>query len=666
MRKHYSKLLLTFSLVGIMSVNVFGAVTFTDVNDKHWAYKGISYMQDNGYMTKNSSGEFAPNQEVSYFDVAEMLAKATGYQDELVVKDMNPTLKKQIAENYKKQKPLLKTYTDKYSNWETRCNEEIAYLLGRGYLTETELSRFMIKSTEGKEFINTLTKQDLAAFLVRVIGKEMTAKEHYTGKTKFADNSLIREENRPHVAYLNEIGLLNGDAKGNMGANTKVTRALCAQMTYSALIYKEKLDKEDAANKPQTKPEDTTAIKGKVNKVVPKNNEAKETYLLLEVNGKTTFYTANPSTKVTNATGQAVSFSQVTAGENVAVTVAKENGIELIKTIQLVDNTTGGITTPDTDDKGDKNEEQVTSRYLGDIENIGRGGSLSVSTNDGIVTYLLADTYEIIENGEVLRVEDLAVGDRVRIYVGDNKITKINILARAEADELKAEFVQITNKVTSYNLTVAEGKKETTLEVDLKAEVTRNGKLANMSDLRMGDTLKLEMDGKVVTDIEATGKESNFTGTVESIVLSNTPQIVVKTRDELKTINITKNTDIYDITSRKDVTVRELSLNAEIEVIAESKEAISIIVKEAPTELIYRGTVEDVGPSAKYIDVLVDYDELTGESKVLKRVHIPTQVNVIVDAQTGYRNQIKKGMTLEVRYNYGEVAYPVSVEVVRK
>ncbi|MEG1703460.1 MAG: S-layer homology domain-containing protein, partial [Niameybacter sp.] len=241
MRKHYSKFILSLSLAGIMSVNVFAATTFTDVNNKHWAYPGISYMQDKGYMTKNSSGAFAPAQEMTYFDIAEVLAKATGYQDALVIKDMDPALKKQIADNYEKQKPTLATYTSKYGTWESRCNEEIAYLLGRGYLTEAELSRFMIKTADGKEIKNTLTKQDMVTLLVRVIGKKISAEEAYIGKTKFADNDLIRKENRPYAAYYNQIGLLNGDDKGNMGANTKVTRALGAQMTYAALMHKEKL-----------------------------------------------------------------------------------------------------------------------------------------------------------------------------------------------------------------------------------------------------------------------------------------------------------------------------------------------------------------------------------------------------------------------------------------
>lgn len=665
MRKHYSRLLLSLTLASVISVNTFGAVTFTDVTDKHWAYPGISYMQDQGYMTKNSSGEFKPAEEVSYFEVAEILAKATGYQDELVVKDMDPTLKKQIADNYEKQKPVLKTYTDKYSTWETRCNEEIAYLLGRGYLSQDELSRFMIKTADGKEVKNTLTKQDLVTLLVRVIGKEVSAKSSYTGKTNFQDNDLIREENRPYVAYYNQIGLLNGDAKGNMGANTKVTRALCAQMTYSALMYKEKLDKENQVTPPTT--EVTNGITGKVNKIVPKNNDKGENYVLLEVNGKTTFYTANAATKVTNSNGQAVAFETLKVGEKVTITVAKENGVELIKTITLL-NSTGDTTPTEDDDKnnGGSTTEQETTTYLGDVENIGRSGSISISTSQGTVTYLTGDTCEILYNGQSLELDELQVGDRVRIYVDNYKVVKINVLTRAEASSTTAEFMKVTNKVTSYNMTLLEGTKEKTVEVDKEATIKRNGKRATIEDLRVGDKLTLTMDGTVVVGIEATSEESSFVGTVESIIISNTPQLIVRSKGELKTVNITTNTDLYDSTSKSDVSLREVLLGSKVEVLTESKEAVSVVVKEKSTEISYKGTVQYVGPGAKYIDVVVEYDALTGETMTLKRVNVPTQVKIIVDREVGYRNQIKEGMEVLMIYNYGEDMAPQSIEVIAK
>lgn len=670
MRKHYSKLLLALGMAGVMSVNIFAAVTFKDVSNTHWAYPAISYMQEKGYMSRNSSGEFLPSSEVTYFELAEILAKATGYQDELVVKDMDPTLKKQIADNYAVQKPLLKTYSDKYKSWESRCNEEIAYLIGRGYLSKDELSKFMVKTADGKEVKNIVTKQDLATLLVRVIGKEKTAKESYTGKTPFADHDLIKEENRPYVAYLNKNGLLNGDAKGNMGANTKVTRALCAQMTYSALMFKDKLEQAEkpvTPEKPITPeaPADDNTFEGRVAKIVAKTDGSGGSYLQIEVNGSNKFYTATKDTKVVDSNNGALNFDAVKANAKVKVTMAKENGVEVLTKIQILDEKD---TTPSTKPEGDNDQtaEEVTT-YKGTIENIGRSGSISVLTSGKTVTYKVEDNCEILYQGEELALEDLNVGDNVRIYVEDLGVTKINVLKRQEVENEKmdVEFLKSVRKPDGYKVTVVEKGKEKEVLVSTDVEVIRNGKSVDMSDLRIGDKLTVKMEGNEAIEIEATATTESFIGTVESIILAQNPQLVVLSKGEKKTVSVTNNTELYDASQRVDTVLREIQLGSKVEVLTESKEAISVVIKDAPSQITYKGTVENVGQGAKYIDVLVEYDAVTGETMTVKRINVPSQVEIIVDKEKGYRNQIKKDMEVLVTFNYGEEMYPESIEVIR-
>ncbi|MFQ9697329.1 MAG: hypothetical protein ACLRY5_10915, partial [Zhenhengia sp.] len=64
-------------------------------------------------------------------------------------------------------------------------------------------------------------------------------------------------------------------------------------------------------------------------------------------------------------------------------------------------------------------------------------------------------------------------------------------------------------------------------------------------------------------------------------------------------------------------------------------------------------------------DVLVEYDAVTGETMTVKRINVPSQVEIIVDKEKGYRNQIKKDMEVLVTFNYGEEMYPESIEVIR-
>ena len=114
-----------------------------------------------------------------------------------------------------------------------------------------------------------------------------------------------------------------------------------------------------------------------------------------------------------------------------------------------------------------------------------------------------------------------------------------------------------------------------------------------------------------------------------------------------------------------DTVLREIQLGSKVEVLTESKEAISVVIKDAPSQITYKGTVENVGQGAKYIDVLVEYDAVTGETMTVKRINVPSQVEIIVDKEKGYRNQIKKDMEVLVTFNYGEEMYPESIEVIR-
>ena len=655
MRKHYSKLLLALGMAGVMSVNVFAAVTFKDVPNTHWAYPAVSYMQEKGYMTRNSSGEFLPASEVTYFELAEVLAKATGYQDEAVVKDMDPTLKQQIAKNYEVQKPVLKTYMDKYKAWETRCNEEIAYLIGRGYLKKDELSKFMTKTADGKEVKNIVTKQDLAALLVRVIGKEKTAQESYTGKTPFTDHNLIKEENRPAVAYLNKNGLLNGDDKGNMGANTKVTRALCAQMTYSALQFKEKLEPPTKPSTPNdtVKPTGEVTLEGRVDKVIEKDLATGSKYVVLEINGDTKFYTATKETQVVDRDNRPLSLAAVTENAKVKAIMTQKDGAEVLAKIQILSPV--------------EQAKPEATTYKGTIENIGRSGSISVLTSGKTVTYKVEQDCKIVYQGETLAFEDLRVGDTVQIEVKDLGVTHIKVLQREEAvqEKVEVEFLKSVRKPEGYKVTIREQNKEKEVFVSEDAKVTRNGKSVELSDLRIGDQLTMQMEGREIVAIEATATTESFIGTVDSIVLSQNPQLVVLSKGEKKTVNITNNTELYDASQRVDTVLREIQLGSKVEVLTESKEAISVVIKDAPSQITYKGIVENVGQGAKYIDVLVEYDAMTGETMTVKRINVPSQVEIIVDDEKGYRNQIKEDMEVLITFNYGEEMYPESIEVIR-
>lgn len=230
--KKFKKFIGILGLALGMCTATLGA-TLTDVPKTHWAYVAINSVADRGIMMTNSAGEFKANQEMTFFEVADVLAKATGYVDVEQVTGITDTFKEQIKANYAKQKPTLEACAKKYSTWNNAYNQQIAYILGRGYMKTADLDKFITKAPQG-EVKNFMTKEQLSVYIVRILGKEKTATSTYT-TTEFKDDHKLKDENKPYVAYLNSLGILNPDAYGNINGTTNVSRAVCAKMIYDAL-----------------------------------------------------------------------------------------------------------------------------------------------------------------------------------------------------------------------------------------------------------------------------------------------------------------------------------------------------------------------------------------------------------------------------------------------
>ncbi|MHA6258845.1 CAP and S-layer homology domain-containing protein [Sporosarcina sp. CAU 1771] len=77
MKKILTAVLLSLSLI-LSSTSLVDAATFNDVSSKHWAYKEISYMVENGLINESSKGTFSPNQSITRIDAARALALAIG------------------------------------------------------------------------------------------------------------------------------------------------------------------------------------------------------------------------------------------------------------------------------------------------------------------------------------------------------------------------------------------------------------------------------------------------------------------------------------------------------------------------------------------------------------------------------------------------------------
>ena len=643
-------------LVGVIVLHTVStlAATFKDVPTTHWAYKVVDDMQQRGIMLSSSSGEFFPNNKMNYFEITDVLAKATGYVDVSASQNIDETFKQQIINNYEAQKATLASVALKFTTWDKRYDQQIAYLLGRGYLKKEEMDKFIIKTAAGQETKKIINKQEMAVFVVRLLGKEETAKAGYKN-SGFADENLILEANKPYVAYLKALALINGDDKGLFNPNAEITKAFCAKMVSDALTYKENLAKGSVGTETgqATQAGDLVTVK----KIIPKGQT--EYYILLEKGGNTSFYTIKNTTKVKDKSGSEVAITSIPLETKAAAVITLQNSTEYITSMILQTGTTG---------TGTNTSSTIVS---GTIERIGTNNTLTIlSSGDTSKTYLVEDNCVITLDGTTAKLEELRANDTVSATVKENTVTKLVVTKGStqtgnNASLTNGEVTAKGIKAEGYVLTIKSGTKVSDIVLDDKIGIERNNKSAELQDIRIGDKVEVVKKNGTIEELIVTGTKSSITGEVKSIYIAAIPQITLKTKNGTETFVINQDTDIYDNNERDSAVLRDLRLGQTVEVLIDSKEVVSLTIQRTTTTITYKGVIKDIGRGTEYVDVLVDYDALSESSKVMKRVKTPLEVVIELNGKKEHRSALDKGMEVVISYQYLEDAIPEKILIIK-
>lgn len=662
--RRFNKYICALSLAAVCTVTTMGA-TLTDVTSAHWAYSAIVDLEERGVMALTSSGQFFPNQTMNYFEIADVMAKATGYVDVDITTNVDEAFKAQIKANYEKQKPTLATYAAKYSTWNSAYNQQIAYLLGRGYISTSDLDKFITKTSSG-EIKNIITKEELAVLVVRLLEKEKTAVSTYKS-TGFKDESSIAVANRPHMAYLNSIGIISPDASGNANGKMKVTKALCAKMVSSALQIKDATNGSSNSGSDSTTTTNPSTNIVTITKILTKN--ANEYYMCLKTGeGEAKYYSIKATTKILDASGNEVAITKVDLGSTAKVTIESQNNTDYITSIQLTDtNGTDQNTGNNTDNTNDNtNNNTQTTVVSGTLLEKVNSGILRLSLTGGTTkAYVLDDDCTITLNGTTVSADSLSVSDTMTITVQNNAVTKIVASSGTGSLTSNGQVAEKKLSGTGYAFTIKQNNNTSTIIIPDSAEITRNNKTVDVKEIRIGDTLKVTKKNGIVTSVEATGVKSSVTGTIKEIHIAQTSKVIVNVNNEAKTYILAGDVEMYNNYEKDFITVRDLHLGQEVTMLLDSEEVISLDVEDTSTSVKLMGTITNVGRNYSYIDVLVDYDYITGESKVYKRIDITTDTNIMLNGKKEHRSILDEDMEIVVNYKYLDDTVPEKILVIQ-
>lgn len=664
--KRFNKTFCTLALAALYTITTYG-VTVTDVTSSHWAYSAIVNLEEKGVISLNANGQFFPNQLMDYFEVADVLARATGYVDPDVSRNTDPALLASIASNYESKKPILQSYAKKYSTWNSAYNQQIAYLLGKGCLTTADLDKFITK-TATSETKNAVTKEELSIFIVRMLGKEKTAKTYTT--TGFKDEQAMSAEAKPYMAYLKSIGIISADAAGNGNGKSKVTKALCAKMVNSALEINESTKNQTSTPVPTPNTTNPGAKVGVVKKVLTKNPA--EYHVMLQIGENTSYYSIKNTTKILDAAGNEVSVTKL-VGQTLEVTLAMEGSTEYITTAKIatlqtpstttptIPAATGGSTLPNGADSGVTSNTTISGVLSQEITN----GICRLTLSDGTPkTYILDTNYTVTLNGKVADVSELAVGDTIVANARDSIIMSIQAVTGSNSQLNNGEITEIKIENGDYNFTIKQESRKATVSVPESATITRNGKNVRANALRIGDTINITKVNGIVTQVQATSVKTTVQGTISQIIVGSTSQVVVNVNKVPITYNIASDAEIYDTATDKVISIRDLHLGQTATLLLDSKEVISLDVDSKANSVNLVGTITKVGRKAAYIDVLLDYDYITGESKVNRRIELTDSVKVNINGRSKDIYDLEADMNVVITFKYLDDITPQKITII--
>ena len=214
----------------IFSPNVDSfASNFRDVGSNlHWAQNAINEVSNLGILTGDLSGNFNPSANIDKFETVRIFARMFGFNPS----SLTPA---QVAYHnmvYQQRSALISNASSNFNRWNSSVNREIAYLLYRGVLLPSDLNNFI--SIQGNtEQLRVLTREEVAVFLVRFMGREQQAFAN-TNFSMFIDDSQISPSARPHIYFLRTLGIMNG-SENRVNPRNAVTRAELAVLIHSTL-----------------------------------------------------------------------------------------------------------------------------------------------------------------------------------------------------------------------------------------------------------------------------------------------------------------------------------------------------------------------------------------------------------------------------------------------
>ena len=471
-------------------VNVYANI-FNDVDPSNIAYPSIEKISKLGIIVGDLQGNFNPDNYVSKFDAIKILSK--------LIKNNNNI---NISES--KYNNIVLEYDKKYSRWDSSANSSLVIMLENGILNENELNNFIVIDKNNKEQIRALSNEEISLFLVKIDGKEDIVNNMSFQKT-FKDENDISPDKVKACYYMDSINIVPSKDDTFLPKNA-VTRANLAIILDKFLQYTN-IDLNVQTNNFEYL--DYNNIQTRfvtIEKIFDKNfsiqvkigNETKiypvEENAFIYIDGISSDL-ANVKPNSNEITIKDNIINKIDIKSNLKINNIEDNNSEKIYgIIKNISDDSIGISYKEVDDNGFYSKEKIDIIPLSSDYKITKNGIIvSDLKENNLATVILENKKAkqiILEDDNTIFIGKIIEKskDKITIKTTDDKIFEIGFLENAK--------------------------------------IIRNDKECSIKDLKIGDTVNVNIKNDKISKIDSNGSKTKIQGIVKSIKINNTSSII--------------------------------------------------------------------------------------------------------------------------------------------
>lgn len=580
MKKRIFALLLAVAMVLSVCTSFAKKSVFADVTEEDygWAIDAIEEMAEAKYIL----GYAEDKTFRPAADVSILHSMIFGARAAGFVFDEN---KKVIEVANALYEPILEDYDFDYKS-------EASFLLYKGVLQESDLDYYFAEENLNKP----MPRYKIAELLTKVCMPVELPKV----KLSYDDVDEIPEGYDVYVQYVTDRGLMTGVGDNKFSPTTTVTRAQMAVMLYRVINLLE-----------------MEVITGTIATLIPDSSR-----IYIQTEDGTEKLVLTESTVICANTEKA-ELSDLYTGYMASVTFFGDNIVRVDAVLPYV--------------------QEIVEGTVASVSTSGTG-SVKVITEKGTFTHSVKNDCAIKLDGEAATLADISSGDEVTLWIAEGGLAiQMEAIARDQVVAGNVSKIAIEGDALLVSIKDAEGNTSVyTVGNDSEISVTRNGKVAAIGDLMVGDKVSAIVRQDLLFSIDATSVVSTVSGQIKEIVMSDFPSITIAIdKETMETYPIYYTTE-YTING-SPAEIYDLRLGTYVKLKLDSQTVTKVEVTNAnegatSTTSTLTGIVSDVNTSYSVI-VLTVTDPTSG---ITADQQIFVKSATLIDGSTGGSIKLSK------------------------